>query len=39
MHGTIRGREKIIGGIKVDDTPVIPMNKIYYSFIRPHMGV
>lgn len=26
-------------GIKVDDTPIIPMNKIYYNFVRPHMGL
>lgn len=26
-------------GIKVDDTPIIPMNWINYRFIRPHMGL
>lgn len=26
-------------GIKVDDTPIIPMNQIYYNFVRPHMGL
>lgn len=26
-------------GIQVDDTPIIPMNQIYYNFIRPHMGL
>ena len=26
-------------GIKVDGTPIIPMNQIYYNFIRPHMGL
>jgi len=39
MHGSIREREKIMRGIKVDDTPIIPMNQIYYNFIRPHMGL
>jgi len=39
MNGTIREREKIMRGIKVDDTPIIPMNRIYYNFIRPHMGL
>ncbi|MFZ2471462.1 MAG: hypothetical protein WAW52_05905 [Methanothrix sp.] len=39
MNGTIREREKIMRRIKVDDTPIIPMNKIYYNFIRPHMGL
>jgi len=39
MHGSIREREKVMRGIKVDDTPIIPMNQIYYNFIRPHMGL
>jgi hypothetical protein len=26
-------------GLKVDDTPILPMNQIYYNFIRPHMGL
>ncbi len=39
MHGTIREREKVMGGIKEDDTPIIPMNQIYYNFIRPHMAL
>jgi hypothetical protein len=24
---------------KVDDTPIIPMNQIYYNFIRPHQAL
>jgi putative transposase len=39
MHGSIREREKVMRGMKVDDTPIIPMNQIYYNFIRPHMGL
>lgn len=41
MHGSIREREKIMRGIKVDDTPIIPMNQIYiyYNFVRLHMGL
>jgi transposase-like protein len=39
MHGSIREREKIMRGLKADDTPIIPMNKIYYNFVRPHMGL
>ena len=38
MHGSIREREKVMEGIKVDDTPIIPMNQIYYNFIRPAYG-
>jgi hypothetical protein len=36
---TIRKREKIMRGIKRDDTPISPINRIYYNFIRPHMGL
>jgi hypothetical protein len=25
--------------IKVDDTPILPMNQIYYNFIRPHQAL
>ncbi len=26
-------------GIKVDESPIIPMNRIYYNFVRPYMGL
>jgi putative transposase len=39
MHGSIREREKVIRGLKVEDTPIIPMNQIYYNFIRPHSAL
>ena len=39
MHGSIREREKIMRGIKVEDTPIFPMNRIYYNFIRPHSAL
>ena len=39
MHGTIRKREKVMRGLKDNDTPIIPMSQIYYNFIRPHMGL
>ena len=39
MHGSIREREKVMRGIKVEDTPIIPMNQIYYNFIRPHSAL
>ena len=39
MHGSIREREKVMRGLKVDDTPILPMNQIYYNFVRPHMGL
>jgi putative transposase len=39
MHGSIREREKVTRGLKVDDTPILPMNMIYYNFIRPHQSL
>jgi len=39
MHGSIREREKVMRGLKEDNTPILPMNQIYYNFIRPHMGL
>jgi transposase-like protein len=39
MHGSIREREKVTRGLNVDDTPIIPMNRIYYSFVRPHSAL
>ena len=39
MNGSIREREKVMRGLKVDDTPILPMNMIYYNFIRPHQGL
>ena len=39
MHGSIREREKVTRGLKVDDTPIIPMSRLYYNFIRLHMGI
>jgi len=39
LNGSFREREKVMRGIKIDDTPIIPMNQIYYNFIRPHMGL
>ena len=39
MHGSIREREKVMRGLKADDTPIIPMNQIYCNFIRPHSAL
>jgi hypothetical protein len=38
-NGSIREREKVTRRIKVDGTPILPMNQIYYNFIGPHMGL
>lgn len=33
MHGSIREREKVMRGLKAEDTPIIPMNQIYYNLL------
>jgi len=39
LHGTKRDREKVMRGLKNEDTPIIPMQDIYYNHIRPHQGL
>jgi hypothetical protein len=39
MHGSLREREKVMRGLKSMETPFIEGNRIYYNFIRPHMGL
>ncbi len=36
LHGTIREREKVMRGLKIEDTPIVDGNRIYYNFIKPH---
>jgi hypothetical protein len=39
LHGTKREREKVMRGLKTEETPIIPMQDIYYNFIRPHQAL
>ena len=39
LHGTIREREKTMRGLKIEDTPIVDGNRIYYNFIKPHEGL
>lgn len=39
LHGTIRQREKVMRGLKIEDTPIVDGNRIYYNFIKPHEGL
>jgi transposase-like protein len=39
LHGTKREREKVMRGLKTDETPIIPMQDIYYNFVRPHQAL
>jgi transposase-like protein len=39
MNGEIRDREKIMRGIKKEDSPVISGYQIYHNYVRPHMSL
>jgi len=39
LHGTIRQREKVMRGLKVDDTPIIEGHRLFYNYIKPHEGL
>lgn len=39
LNGEIRDREKVMRGIKKEDSPVISGYQIYHNYIRPHMGL
>lgn len=36
LHGTIRQREKVMRGLKVEDTLIADGHRLYYNFIKPH---
>ncbi|MBI3639051.1 MAG: DDE-type integrase/transposase/recombinase [Thaumarchaeota archaeon] len=38
MNGEIRDREKVMRGLKKDDTPIIEGYRIYHNFIRGHQA-
>jgi len=39
MNGEIRDREKVVRGVKREDSPLIAGLQIYHNYIRPHMGL
>lgn len=39
LNGTKRDREKNLRGLKIEKTPIIPMQDIYYNFVRPHQAL
>lgn len=39
LNGEIRDREKVVRGIKKDDSPLIEGYRIYHNYIRPHQGL
>jgi transposase InsO family protein len=36
FNGEVRGREKVVRGLKRNDTPVLAGYQIYHNFIKPH---
>jgi hypothetical protein len=39
MNGELRDREKVAGGVKKEDSPLIEGYQIYHNYIRPHMAL
>ncbi|MGA3109991.1 MAG: hypothetical protein ABSD99_11200 [Candidatus Bathyarchaeia archaeon] len=39
FNGEIRDREKVIRGVKREDSPLIAGLQIYHNYIRPHMAL
>ncbi|MEX0862690.1 DDE-type integrase/transposase/recombinase [Nitrosopumilus sp.] len=38
-NGSFRDREKVVRGLKKDDSPLINGYMIYHNYVRPHMGL
>jgi putative transposase len=36
LNGEVRDREKVMRGLKKDDTPVLIGYQIYHNYFRPH---
>jgi hypothetical protein len=39
LNGEIRDREKVVRGIKKDDSVVLTGYQLFHNYIRPHMGL
>ncbi|MDQ4014051.1 MAG: transposase [Thermoproteota archaeon] len=39
MNGEIRDREKVMRGLKREDTPILSGYQIYHNYMRPHEGL
>ena len=39
LNGEIRGREKVMRGLKKKDTPILKGCQIFHNYIRPHEGL
>jgi hypothetical protein len=39
MNGELRDREKVVRGVKKEESPLLTGLQIYHNYIRPHMGL
>jgi len=39
MNGELRDREKVVRGVKKDNSPLLAGLQIYHNYVRPHMGL
>ncbi len=39
LNGEVRDREKVMRGLKIAGTSVLPAYQIYHNFVRPHEGI
>lgn len=39
MNGEFRDREKVVRGLKKEDSPLISGYQIYHNYFRPHMAL
>ena len=39
FNGEFRDREKVVRGIKKEDSAIIDGYQIYHNYVRPHMGL
>ena len=39
LNGEIRDREKVMRGLKKEDTPILTGYQIFHNYIRPHEGL
>jgi len=39
LNGEVRDREKVMRGLKIVNTSVLPGYQLYHNFLRPHEGI
>jgi transposase-like protein len=39
FNGEVRDREKVMRGLKKDDTPILKGYQLFHNFVRPHEGL